>query len=301
MQINIPPPFSGSIGALELINGTLNGAFVSRELKPSDITTFNASKGYPALSIGIGGGSLRSFGFLDGMAVIVHKKNPIESLTLQQLDGIFSTTRYRGGPEINRWKDVGVEDDIGNKEITIKGVTPWNGFENFFRLNVLSVGDQIGQCNNSASFSPFPYHATTRADFGAVGRSGNISDPSYDSDVHWESTVFKIASLVANDTAAIGYTGFAYIDSPVKVIQIQKDDGSAPIAPTYENVALGTWPLHRTFYMNIDRPPGTSIDPLLKEFLSFIVSKQGQQLILDQGIFMPLRKFQQLIAQSLIN
>ena len=146
VQISIPAPYSGSFGALELINGTLDGLFVSRELKPTDISTFAAVFGYDPLSIPIGGGSYRQFGFLDGLSFIVNKANPIESLTFEQLDSIFSTTRWRGGPAITQWKQLGVRGELGERNIKLYGIQPWNGFEEFVRERVLNVGTLRGEC-----------------------------------------------------------------------------------------------------------------------------------------------------------
>jgi phosphate transport system substrate-binding protein len=94
----------------------------------------------------IGGGSYRQFGFLDGVAVIVHKDNPLASLDFQQLDAVFSTTRWRGGPQVTKWSQLGVEGDLEHKKIKLYGIQPWNGFEEFFRQRVLSVPGKRGQC-----------------------------------------------------------------------------------------------------------------------------------------------------------
>ena len=99
--------------------------------------------------------------------------------------------------------------------------------------------------------------------------------------------------MVSNDTAGIGYTGFAYIDQPVKVLALTSSNQTAPVAATYENVATAEYPLSRTFYFNLNKLPGKVVGPVLEEFLKFILSKEGQQLILDQGVFLPLRSFQQ--------
>jgi phosphate transport system substrate-binding protein len=126
-----------------------------------------------------------------------------------------------------------------------------------------------------------------------VGRSGNKTDPNFDDDVHWETTVFKTAGLVANDTAGIGYTGFAYIDSGVKVLALAPNSTASPVPGTYEKVAKAEYPLSRVFYFNLNKAPGKAWDPVLKELLLFVLSKERQQLILDQGVFLPLREFQQ--------
>ncbi len=136
--------------------------------------------------------------------------------------------------------------------------------------------------------------------FHSLGRSGNVSAPDYDDAVHWETTVFKTASLVANDTAAIGYTGFAYIDAPVKVLALAPNSTATAVAGTYEMVAKAEYPLSRVFYFNMNKKPGAPFDPVLEQFLKFVLSKEGQQKILDQGVFLPLRSGQQKDSLDMI-
>jgi phosphate transport system substrate-binding protein len=147
--MQIPPPYAGSLGALELIKGALDGVFVSRELKPSDVSGFSDAFGYPPTSVPISGGSFRQFGFLDATAFVVNKINPIDSLNFDQLDGILSTTHARGGKNLTKWGDVGVTGPLAAAEIKIYGITPWNGFEEFIRQKVLSYNGKRGECKST--------------------------------------------------------------------------------------------------------------------------------------------------------
>src|SRR5262249_49619326 len=97
VKIDLVPPYAGSLGAKELIQGDLDLAFVSRELKPDDISEFKTKFGYDPLSVPICGGSFRHFGFLDAVAFLVNKDNPIEKLSFDQLDGVLSSTHFRSG------------------------------------------------------------------------------------------------------------------------------------------------------------------------------------------------------------
>lgn len=144
--MQVPGPYAGSLGTLELIDGNLDGVFVSRELKPSDITAFQDKFGYDPTSVPIAQGSYKQYGFLDAMGFIVHPDNPIDHLDFQQLDSILSTTRARGGQKIRKWSDLGVKGALGKKKINIYGIAPWNGFEEFIRQRVLSFNGVRGQC-----------------------------------------------------------------------------------------------------------------------------------------------------------
>jgi phosphate transport system substrate-binding protein len=266
VDISIAPPYAGSLGAKELVKQTLDFAFVSRELKPDDLVEFNAKFGYPPTSVPVSGGTYRHFGFLDAVAFFVNKDNPLEHLTFEQLDAIFSSTRHRGGTAITTWGQLGLTGEWADKPIHTYGIKPWNGFEEFVRQRVLST-DKRGEW--------------------AEG-------------VHFEKVVFPMAKLAANDRYGIGYSGLAYIDAGVKMLPLAKTASGPFIAPSYENVALASYPLARLVYMNINKQPGKPLPPALEEFLRFILSKDGQQAILDQAIYLPLRAPQVQTALGLL-
>jgi len=265
--IDLEPPYAGSLGAKELVKGNLDIVFVSRELKPDDITDFKAKFGYDPLSVPICGGSYRHFGFLDAVAFFTNKDNPIEKLTFDQLDGILSSTHFRSGKAFSTWGDLGLTGDWADKPIRVYGVKPWNGFEEFVRQRVLSLPGQRGEWRDGITF---------------------------------EKVVFPLASHVAEDRYGIGYSGIAYIDAGVKVLPLSANEKEGFSAPTYENVALAKYPLSRLIYANLNAAPAKPLPPALKEFLTFIVSKQGQQVVLNQAIYIPLRSWQSDKSRSLI-
>jgi phosphate transport system substrate-binding protein len=121
VSLAISPPYAGSLGAIELVKENLDFVFVSRELKPDDLTNFKAKFGYDPLSVPIMGGSYRHFGALDAMAFYVHKDNPLERITYDQIDAIFSSTHHRGGKPITRWGELGLTGEWADKPIKAWG------------------------------------------------------------------------------------------------------------------------------------------------------------------------------------
>lgn len=268
VSLNIAPPYAGSLGAKELVKKTLDFVFVSRELKPEDLVDFRAKFGYDPLSVPVAGGSYRHFGFLDAMAFFVHPDNPLTRLDFDQLDSIYSSTRHRGGQPITTWGQLGLTGEWADKPINIYGIQPWNGFEEFIRQRVLSRDDRRGEW-----------------------REG----------IRYDKTVFPVAGKVAADRYGLGYSGIAYLDAPVKVLPLAAEKGGRYIAPTYENVALAEYSLSRLIFFNINKPPGRPLPPALDEFLKFILSRDGQQVVRDQGIFLPLRAQQAAASRALLN
>jgi phosphate transport system substrate-binding protein len=265
--LTISPPYAGSLGAVELVKGDLDFVFVSRELKPDDIKGFKDKFGYDPLSVPVSGGSYRHYGALDTVAFYVNKDNPIEKISFDQLDAMYSTTHHRGGKPITKWGDLGLTGEWADKPVKLYGIKPWNGFEEFVRQRVLSVGDKRGEWRE---------------------------------DIAFEKVVFPVAKKVSDDRYGIGYSGIAYIDAGVKVIPVVEKAGATPQAPTYENVALATYPLSRLTFFNTNKAPGKPLNPALDEFLRFILSREGQQVVLDQASYIPLRGNQVQSGRALL-
>ncbi|RJG11280.1 PstS family phosphate ABC transporter substrate-binding protein [Massilia cavernae] len=267
VKMSIIPPFAGSLGAKELVKQNVDFVFVSRELKPEDLVEFKAKFGYDPLSVPISGGSYRHFGFLDAVGFFVHKDNPLEKITFEQLDAIYSSTRHRGGAAITTWGQLGLGGEWADKPIHAYGIKPWNGFEEFVRQRVLSSDGKRGEWNDKVTF---------------------------------EKVVFPMARHGAEDRYSIGYTGMAYLDAGVKLIPVGETAAGPFDAPTYESVALATYPLSRLIYFNLNKTPGKPLNPVLEEFIKYMLSKEGQQAVLDHAIYVPLRSGQAEGARALL-
>ncbi len=265
--LSISPPYAGSLGAAELVKENLDFVFVSRELRPDDIRDFRARFGYAPLSVPVSGGSYRHFGALDAMGFFVHKDNPLEQLTFDQIDAMYSSTRHRGGKPITKWGDLGLSGEWAEKPIKLYAIKPWNGFEEFVRQRILSKGDKRGEWRD---------------------------------DLVFEKVVFPMAKHVAEDRYGIGYSGLAYLDRGVRVLPLVATAGDAPQAPTYENVALATYPLSRITFFNVNKAPGKPLPPALDEFLRFVLSREGQQVVLDHAAYLPLRGNQTQSSRALL-
>ena len=265
-QLELVKPYAGSLGALELIKGNLDLVFVSRELKPTDISGFSAKFGYPPFSVPISGGTWRHFGFLDAIAFMVNPDNPIRKLSFEELDAAFSSTRLRGGRPITTWGDLGLTGEWADRPVHLYGIKPWNGFEEFVREHVLSTSQGRGEWNDK---------------------------------IHYDETFFNIARRIAADPDGLGYTGLSAIDSEVKIVPVSADGGAA-LSPSYENVASAAYPLSRVLYLNANARSGATLNPALREFLRFILSREGQAVVRAQGIYLPLRAGQAAHSQAYI-
>jgi len=92
----------------------------------------------------------------------------------------------------------------------------------------------------------------------------------------------------------------AYLDQGVRVLPLIANPADPPQAPTYENVALATYPLSRLTFFNTNKRPGKPLPPAIDEFLRFVLSREGQQVVLDHAIYLPLRAHQVQDSRALL-
>ncbi|GIK52477.1 MAG: phosphate-binding protein PstS [Planctomycetota bacterium] len=190
---------------------------------------------------------------VDALAVFVHKDNPIKGLSLPQVDAIFSANRKGGYKEdITKWGQVGLEGEWANLSITLYGRNSASGTYGFFKENALYKGD---------------FKSTVKEQPGS-------------------STVVQ---LISEDRSAAGYSGIGYKTAGVKTVPISKKDGAEAFDATPENCYSGKYPLSRFLWIYFNRAPGKEVSPVVKEFLSFILSREGQEIVLKDG-FIPLTK-----------
>ena len=222
-----------------LIAGTSQFGPMSRAMKAAEIDQFEAKYGYKPTQIRTS---------YDALAVYVNKDNPLEKLTLAQVDAVFSKTRRRGGKNVNTWGDLGLTGDWAARPVSIYGRNSASGTYGFFKEHVLQTGD---------------YKDSVKEQPGSA----------------------SVVQGVTEDRFGIGYSGIGYRTSGVKPLQLaDKDqffDGS------YANVTSGKYPLSRFLYIYINKAPGKPLDPLVKEYVKLILSKDGQEVVVKDG-YLPL-------------
>jgi phosphate transport system substrate-binding protein len=222
-----------------LIEGRSQLAPMSRLMTQDEIGAFEQKFGYKPTFYKIA---------VDALSIYVHKDNPVRGLTLQQVDGIFSSTLKRGGPSLETWGSVGLSGEWGNKAITL-----------------------YGRDNVSGTNAYFKEHALQQGDFKITVHEG-ISEQLVDS--------------VADDPSGIGYSGIGWKTSQVRTVPLGATAGSF-VEPTYKNSLDGTYPLARFLYIYVNQKPGQPLDKLTGEFIRYVLSHEGQEAVV-QAKFFPL-------------
>jgi phosphate transport system substrate-binding protein len=180
----------------------------------------------------------------DALAVYVNKDNPIEKVTLAQADAIFSKTRRRGGKAVNTWGDLGLTGDWAGRPVSIYGRNSASGTYGFFKEHVLKTGD---------------YKDSVKEQPGSA----------------------SVVQGVTEDRFGVGYSGIGYKTSGVKALQLAETDTF--FDGSYDNVKSGKYPLSRFLYIYINKAPGKPLDPLVKEYIKLILSKDGQEVVVKDG------------------
>ena len=240
-------------GGPRLTNGTADFAFIAREMMGREEFPFKDKFGYKPLAISVAGGSLAVKAFTDCIVFIVNKDNPLDEINFAQLDAMYSLTHNRGIREpITKWGQLGLTGEWADKPIHLWGVEIPNGYDTFVNWHVLAHGQWRG-------------------------------------DIQAQHTVIPLSDKVAADKYAISYTGLAWnTNAGTKVLKLAVHKGDPAIAPTFDAVAAQQYPLSRTIYMFVNRTPDKSLNPVLREFIRYALSRQGQQIVVDDGVFTPL-------------
>lgn len=242
VQVEIQGAGSGTAPPA-LVQGTSQFGPMSRPMRGTEIEAFEARFGYPPTPIR---------GAIDALAVFVHKDNPVECLSLQQVDAIFSSTRNGGADAaINTWGDVGLTGDWANRPIALYGRNSASGTYGYFKEVALFDGD----------FRP---------------------------EVREQPGSSTVVQGVASDVGGIGYSGVGYLTADVRAVPLSHDGDC--FQPTGEAAAAGDYPLARFLYIYVNKNPNEPLEPLRAEFIRFVYSQQGQEAVVRAGFF-PLVRF----------
>lgn len=190
---------------------------------------------------------------IDAIGVYVHKDNPIKELNLNQVDAIFSTTRKCGySQDITKWSDLEVEGKLGERSIQLFGRNSVSGTYGYFKERALCKGD---------------FKKTVNEQPGSAA----------------------VINAIAETPHGIGYSGIGYLTANVKAVALARKPGEPAYEPTVENVLSGKYPLSRFLYIYVNKKPNEPLPPLVGEFLKFVLSKEGQEIVVKDG-FIPLPK-----------
>ena len=185
---------------------------------------------------------------LDALAVFVNKDNSIQGLNVRQVDALFSKNRTCGAiADAATWGDLGLTGAWASAPISLYGRNSASGTYGFFKKKALCRGD---------------YKDTVKEQPGSA----------------------SVVQGISEDKNGVGYSGIGYTTSGVRTVPLAKK-GIRYVEPTYKNVLGGKYPLARFLYVYVNKEPNQPLDPLTQEFLKFVLSKEGQEIVVKDGYY----------------
>lgn len=225
-----------------LIEGTAQLGPMSRKMKNEEMEKIEAKYGYLPTAIAVA---------LDSLAVYVNKDNPVESMSIPQVDAMFSKTLKCGhSEEVVTWGQLGLTGDWANLPVSLYGRNSASGTYGYFKSKALCKGD---------------YKDTVKEQPGSA----------------------SVVLGVTEDLGGIGYSGIGYKTSGVRALALSKEADGQAYEPTYDNVLQGKYPLGRSLYVYVLKEPGKPLPTLVKEFFKLVLSKEGQEVVVKDG-YLPL-------------
>jgi len=234
------PGSSAGIGAM--INGQSDLCPASRTMKPAEYDKFADSqgKGFKPIELRVA---------LDGIVIYVHKDNPLNQISLEQLARIFAENPASGS-KIHTWGEIDatLPADWKDAKITLYSRNAASGTYAFFKEHVLANKD-------------------------------------YDKNAQEVPGTSAVVNGVAKDKFAIGYGGIGYKTQDVKLLAVSAKTGEPAVAPTNETVAQKKYPISRALQIYVPKKP----KGVLKDYLAFILSPDGQAIVGSEKVgFVPL-------------
>ncbi|MES0874350.1 PstS family phosphate ABC transporter substrate-binding protein [Sinimarinibacterium thermocellulolyticum] len=238
-NVNIQIQGAGSSTAPPaLTEGTANFGPMSRPMKDQEIQAFEQKYGYKPTAVGVA---------IDALAIYVNKDNPIEGLSIPQVDAIFSATRKCGGAkDLTRWGDLGLTGEWTSRPFQLYGRNSVSGTYGYFKEHALCKGD---------------FKSTVNEQPGSA----------------------SVVQSVSTSLAAIGYSGLGYKTSGVRALPLSAKDGDPFVEATDENAVSGDYPLSRLLYVYVNKAPNKPLPPLEAEFFRMVLSRQGQEVVQKDG------------------
>jgi phosphate transport system substrate-binding protein len=213
---------------------------MSREMKDKEIDDFEKAHGYKPTAIATS---------IDMLAVYVHKDNPLQSLTLQQVDAIFSKTRKGGfDKDITTWGQLGLTGEWAQKPVSLYGRNSASGTYGYFKEHALFKGD-------------------------------------YKDSVKEQPGSSSVVQGVASDKFGIGYSGIGYKTADVRAVPLAAKPGASCYEANATEAYAGNYALARFLYVYLNVNPNQKLDPLRTEFVRYIFSKDGQLATIKDGYF----------------
>ena len=260
---------------------------MGRKIKTEELQLYQRYKNQDPLEIVVATGSYNVTGWNPAFGIVVSKDNPLTGITLEQLDGVFGAERLGGwigtdwhpefarGPEKNlrTWGQLGLTGEWADKAITPYGLNLRYSQASWISDRFLGGSDKWNE------------RLRMYANYASNEEGGKGSAMGFG----------RLKRGLNEDLAKDPY-GIAYVGSPVgpnlppecKLLEVAETAAGPYYAYTIENIRSRKYPLHDEIYAYADGKNGATMDPRVREYLRFIVSREGQAAVAHDGKYLPL-------------
>lgn len=254
---------STAVGAL--YTKTADIGLFGREIRRLEKTSWKRVFSHEPLGFAIATGAFDVFAKTVAIAMLVHRDNPVRDVTFSQLDAIYSKDRRRGAPEpIRTWGQLGATGRWADAPIHSYGLDPDTGTAQHFRMRVLLGG-------RWAEEAVLPPEAPTEMYAGSGGHAAEA-----------------LVHALHEDPYALGIAGFRNRTDTITALSVAEDDGAEAVEGTRETTRSRRYPLSRSVYAFVREQPGTAWDPKVREFTRFLLSREGQAVVAEEGDYSAL-------------
>ncbi|MBM4123681.1 MAG: PstS family phosphate ABC transporter substrate-binding protein [Nitrospira sp.] len=233
-----------------LLEGRAQVAPMSRLLDENEIARFQAAFGYRPTPYAIA---------VDALVVYVNKDNPIEGLTMDEVDAVFSKTPRYSYKNFTKWGQLNLSGNWGEAPINL-----------------------YGRKSSSATYQFFKEHA--------------LRNDAFKTGLKEQADSQAVVQRVAEDRYGIGFSGIAFATPDVRMLALANDEFSPFVEPTTENVKNRKYPLRRYLYIYVNQAPrkilpgDKRLPPVIREFLRYVHSQEGQEAVVKSG-YLPVENW----------
>lgn len=184
------------------------------------------------------------------IGIYVNRANPLERLSASQVARIFTNGNPEG--DLSHWGQLGAGGAWKERAIHPYGTPEYTGMGTYMQAGPLQ---------------------------------GRAFTPAYE---QWGSTE-TILKRLEQDPAGIAFAAIGHENAALRQLAIVSEDGGGETRGSRQEVAAGSYPYGRYVYFYLRREPGKTLDPVAKEYLRLVLSRQGQEIIASQaGGYIPL-------------
>lgn len=252
---------ASAIGALYTDSGDI--ALLGEEISPDADRAFRRVRGYAPTKIEVANGSLETNFFDYAHMVFVHRDNPLVGMDMRQLEAVFGAEHRCTKRNIRNWGELGLKGDWANKPITPYGWETDVDFGLFIRERVMC---------DSHRWNP------------AIKEFAHATRPDGSQYDHGQ----RIVDALAKDRYGIAISNLRYATPEVRALPLAWKPGGKAVAPSDASLIDRSYPLVRIIPAYIDHKPGTQVTPAVREFLRYVISREGQAALIEESGYLPL-------------